>query len=411
MANRLPLLLLILLLVAAPALAQSGDGTQAGDTAPAEPAEIVGVVTGSVTNSTPGAVVPASGEPMLHIWDANFQEKGMEHGELAADGSFRFEDVPFVPSWQYAAMLHYQNVNYFSEPVSVSEQQSELSVELPVYEATTSTDNVQIMRQHILFDAAAADQVQVAEIFVLSNRGDRSVAPPADADPAEVPLAFTLPEGAENIGLDNNTNGRFKPTETGFVDTAPLRPGDGTSEVVVRYTLSYADALAYTYTAPWPVTGLNILLPARTGLTLEGESLEPLETRQMGDAGAVAIYQHQGLAAGESLTLNLSGALKAPPAPVQTQAEPTPAATGGNSVLAPVLLALGLFVVAVAVWLYRRPAIDSEPATAEATTFEALVTEIALLDEAHEAGRIDDTDYGRRRSLLFAQAQQLLPEG
>ena len=408
MANRFPLLLLILLLVAAPAFAQTGDGAQPG----AEPAAIAGVVTGRVTNSTPGAEIPASGEPMLHIWDANFQQKGMEHGELAADGTFRFEEVPFVPGWQYAAMLHYQNVNYYSEPVAVGEQQRELSVELPIYEATTSTENVQIMRQHILFDAAAADQVQVAEIFILSNSGDRSVALPADADPTEAPLAFTLPAVAENIGLDNNSNGRFKPTEAGFVDTAPLRPGEGTGEVVVRYTLPYEEALAYTYTAPWPVRDLNVLLPARTGLSLAGDGLEPLETRQMGEAGAVAIYQHPALAAGETVALALSGELQAPPAAAQARpAAPTPASTGGNTVLAPVLLLAGLFVLALAGWLYRRPVTAPEPVPVGATTFEALVTEIALLDEAHEAGRIDDTDYDRRRSHLFARAQQLLPEG
>lgn len=81
MAKRHPFLLLILLLLAVPAVAQTDDGGQSSDRAapaPQGPA-VPGVVSGSVTNRTPGGVVPDSGELMLHIWDAAFQEKGMEN--------------------------------------------------------------------------------------------------------------------------------------------------------------------------------------------------------------------------------------------------------------------------------------------------------------------------------------------
>ena len=96
----------------------------------------------------------------------------------------------------------------------------------------------------------------------------------------------------------------------------------------------------------------------------------------------------------------------------------SPAATdaGVSSVLPAALLLAGLTLITLAVWLYRRQGADPQPVTATHSAgspagFDALVTEIALLDEAHEAGRINETDYTRRRSLLFAQAQQGMPEG
>ena len=62
----------------------------------------------------------------------------MEHGVLLADGVFRFEEVPFVPGWQYAVMLNYEGATYFSEPAAVTDGQAELALDIPIFEATTS---------------------------------------------------------------------------------------------------------------------------------------------------------------------------------------------------------------------------------------------------------------------------------
>jgi hypothetical protein len=126
--KKLTLLLIAFLLFAAPVFAQSGDNAQAGDSEP-----VRGVVTGRVLTGTEGGALPTTGEPMLHILDNAAQEQGMEHSELLADGTFRFEAVPFVPGWQYVAMLNYQNVTYFSEPAPIVEGRTELDISVTVY--------------------------------------------------------------------------------------------------------------------------------------------------------------------------------------------------------------------------------------------------------------------------------------
>lgn len=413
--KRFPLILLVLLLVAAPALAQSGHDAQPGESsAPAEGAAETGVVTGSVVNGTETEQLPESGEPMLHIWDGNGQEQGMEHGTLLDDGTFRFEDVPFVPGWQYASMLNYQDVTYFSETGQVEAGQTELALPVTVYEVTTATDAVRVTQQHVFFDAAAEGQVMVGEIYILSNSSDRTVALPAGADPESAPLAFTLPEGAQDISVENNRDGRFKPTDAGFADTAPLRPGERTAEVVVRYTLPYEDALNYTLHTPWPVDALNLLVPTGSGLSLQGEGLPPAETMQMGNSAEVAVYNAGPLEAGAALALQLTGKLAPPDSePASSEAAASTVTGSGVPPIAPVAIMLGGLFLVLAAWLYRRSALDEAgDADAEpAGTFDGLVTEIALLDEARATGQIDEQDYARRRSLLFAQAQQLRPEG
>lgn len=417
MMKRFPLILLILLLVAAPALAQSGHGARPGESGlPADSDAETGVATGSVANGTAGGHAPDSGEPMLHIWDGNGQEQGMEHGTLLDDGTFRFEDVPFVPGWQYASMFNYQDVTYFSEAGQVEAGQTEMALPVTVYEATTAPDAVRVTQQHVFFDAAAEGQVLVGEIYILSNSSDRTVALPAGAAPESAPLAFTLPGEAQDISVENNRDGRFKPTDAGFADTAPLRPGERTAEVVVRYTLPYEDALAYTLRALWPVDALNLLVPVASGLSLQGEGLPPAETMEMGNSAEVAVYNAGPLDAGAALSLQLTGDLVAPASPPSAESASSPAAATAakaTTPVAPVAILLGVFLLLLAGWFYRRTVLDetvdgdAEPAE----TFDGLVTEIALLDEAHETGQIDEQDYARRRSLLFAQAQQLRPEG
>lgn len=413
MMKRGTLLFIVLLLAAAPALAQDREGERpGGGEQPAQSAPATGVVTGHVVNGTEGGEVPASGEPMLHMWDSAGQEQGMEHGSLLPDGSFRFEGVPFVAGWRYAAMLTYEGVTYLSEPGEVEAGQRELLLPVTVYETTTATSGVHVAQKHVYFDAAAEGQVMVGEIYILSNRGDRTVVAAADSPTELAPLAFALPEGAEDISVENNRDGRFKPTERGFADTAPLRPGERTAEVVVRYTLPYEGALTYSLGTPWPVDHANLLVPSSSGITLAGEGLPAAEIMQMGSNVEVAVFDAGALKAGDRLTVRLSGAISAPPAATQEDADraATPAGRSSNAV-APVAILLGVFSLALAGWFSRRTAVDEAVEPAQPEPLDALVTEIALLDEAHEAGQIDEQDHARRRSLLFEQAQQLRPEG
>lgn len=406
MVNRLPLLLLVLLFAAMPVLAQEDDGSQqASEAAPA------GIVTGVVANGTTDGSVPDSGEPMLHIWDGAFDEKGMEHGQLVAGGAFRFEEVPFVPGWQYAVMLNYRDVTYFSRPTTVAADQDELVLEVPIYEPTTSTDALRVTRQHVLFDAAAEGQLMVGEIYVLSNEGKRTIVAP-EGTAARAPLHFPLPAGASNVRFEGAGQERFRLVEGGFVDTTALRPGEGSSQVVVQYTLPYEEGMTYTFKAPWPVDDLNLLLPAATGLSLEGEGLGTPQRRQMSNGGDVLIFNRGAMEAGKKVQVNLSGELVAP-APAAAAAPPSssPApAAWQDGWTAPVAVTLGILLLALAVWLHIRPQQPARAAQPDGATFDAVIEEIALLDQAHDQGRLDDGDYERRRGYLFREARRLFPE-
>lgn len=394
------IILTALLLLAVPVFAQDESPT--------------GVVTGRIVNRSPDGLVPENMDLMLHAWDENFDEKLMLQGFSERDGTFEFAEVLLDPNLLYAVMLTYDDAVYASEPADVKEGQRELSLEIPIYESTTDTSTVRIDRQHVLFDAAL-DGLRVAEIYILSNTGDRTIAGMAAEDDARLsPLQFSLPEGATNISFnENSSGGRYVLTPGGFVDTAPLRPGESTGQVVVTYLLPYEDSLTYSWTAPWPVESLSFMLNTGIGLSLEGENLTPSGTRDMGEGGQVDVFSHGALESGENVTVSLSGTLLQPlVAPAGDMVSEAETDTGSSSKKGLALggAALGLALMAVGVWWYRRPEPEGiEEAEDEPKVgFDQLVTQIALLDEAHDRGEINRSDYARQRAQMVRQATDLL---
>ncbi|HET6444263.1 MAG TPA: hypothetical protein VFI27_06745 [candidate division Zixibacteria bacterium] len=375
-----------------------------------------GLVTGRIVNRSPDGVVPEKLDLMLHAWDENFVETLMVDGYSEANGTFEFADVLLDPDLLYAVMLTRDDAIYASEPVKVAEGQTELSVDISIYESTTDTSSVRIDRQHVIFDAAL-NGLRVAEIYILSNNGDRTISGQvAGVDAQLSSLQFPLPEGATDISFNQgNSGGRFMLTPGGFVDTEPLRPGVGTGQVAVTYVLPYKDSLIYSSIARWPVESLSFMLTTDIGLSLEGENLIPAGTRDMGEGGQVELFTHDGLASDESVIVTVSGTLLQPlVAPSGDMVLETDTNTGFSSKKGLALggVTLGLALMAVGVWWYRRPEPEEkEEAEGELEgIYDHLVTQIALLDEARDRSEINRSEYEKRREQMVRQAKSLLEQ-
>ncbi len=373
--------------------------------------ERVGTVTGRIVNGTPGGVVPDTLDLMLHAWDANGVEQVMLHATSDLDGTFKFEDVPFNASWVYAVMATYDDVAYFSSPVGLSTDQDVLEVEVPIYESTNDTSQVRIERLHVFFDVGPMG-LTVAEVYILSNQGDRTVknVVPLGEDTWGT-LAFPLPRGISSVRIGDNSE-RFVRTADGFVDTAPLLPGRAVSQILVSYVQPYEDGMTYRQVVPYPVAGISVLVPEDLGLTIRGDGLVSAGVRTTSDGEAIAIFTREALEAGETLEVTLSGtpnirmgnevgAMGEQPSPESRLRE---VIIGG--------LALGLALIGVGVWWYRREDEEREVALAaeEPLDFETVVARIAALDEAHARGDIADEVYRREREALRQLARALLVE-
>jgi mono/diheme cytochrome c family protein len=365
---------------------QAEPQAEAQPQAPVDDAAAVGAIQGVVTNGTPGGELPEGLEVMLSGFDGE-QETYQQSARVAADGRYTFSDVPAVAGRIYGVTAAYGDVLYFSEGAHLTGDPAPLDLPVTVYDTTTDTASLSIERLHVLFDFSAADQVQVIELWVISNLGDRTVVPA----PARGSLEVSLPEGAADLGFEDGSVGdRYLLTADGFGDTQPVVPGSGTSQFIFNYRLPYDGRLSFRQPSNHPIDAVVVLLP-QNGVTAQGAGLEDLGEQQMGGQ-AVHSYGGGAIAAGQALEIELSGT---------PRVESSTARTGGWTNTAIGLGALGVLLILAGLWWFR-PTAANHRATAKrgADQTEALLSAIADLDDALDAGRIDAAEHRTQREAL-----------
>jgi mono/diheme cytochrome c family protein len=350
-----------------------------------------GTIRGVVVNGTPGGSVPA-GEEITLVGIDGIEVVMSEQGFLNEAGEVTYEEVEFVAERIYGVFVEYQGVQYFSEGVQASEGEIDLILPVTIYEATGDSSQVRVERLHILFDPAVEDQVEVTQVWVLSNRGDKTFVSAEVTDVIEI----HLPQGFENLTFfsDDTAQGRFVVTELGFVDRGPIRPTEAT-ELVFGFSLPYERRMAFKQTMALPVDAITLLMPEH-GPAVQGEGLSDEGVRDMGGV-PMRTYALGFLSSGDTLALNLS-------------ANPLSGVSG--SLLNDVLIgagALALVIIALGLWWYRTRDVESrasEPRELPVKTApdrEALLRAIAALDDDFEVGRMPEDVYHRRREELKRQ--------
>lgn len=357
-------------------------------TAPAEP----GMIRGRVTNGTPGGPVPAGIEVTLSGYEAG-SEVFQRAATTAEDGTFVFAEVPAVPDRIYGVRAAYQEVLYYSEGARLVEGQP--GPELPViaYETTPDRLALHIERLHVLFDFSTDGRVQVIELWVLSNRGDRTIV----AAPGEGVVEVSLPQGAADLAFEDDSPAeRYLLTTDGFADREPVLPGTGTSQFVFRYWLEYDGRLAFSRGVNYPVNAVVILVPGG-GIQVRGEGLRDLGVQTM-SGQPVQTYERGAISPGAALDIELSGL-------------PGAGATTDSVGMTNLLIGLGLLVLLLAgagVWWFE----DGRAARrGKERRAEALLNTIAALDDALEAGRIGAAEHHRRREALKSELIERMRRG
>jgi mono/diheme cytochrome c family protein len=351
-----------------------------------------GTVRGVVVNGTPGGPIP-TGEEITLVGIDGMEVVMSERGVLDQAGEVIYEEIELVPGRIYGIFVEHQGVQYFSEAFQTSEGESDLVLPVMIYEATGDSSQLHVERLHILFDLAVEDQVEVTQVWVLSNRGDKTFVSLQATDVMEIPL----PQGFENLTFfgDDISQGRFVVTDLGFIDRDPIRPAEAT-ELVFRFSLPFERRLAFEQTMALPVEAITILMP-EDGPAVQGEGLSDEGVRDIGGV-PVRNYSRSSLSSGDTLALNLSV---------------SPLSVGSRSSLNGVLIGagvLGLVVVALGLWWYRTASTESRTSEREGTPGEivpdreALLRAIAALDDDFEAGEIPEKAYRQRREELKRQA-------
>ncbi len=361
-------------------------------------------ILGQITNGTPGEEISADLSLMLHTYDGQMMI-GMTDGTADAEGRFRFENVETAPGRSFEVMVTYRDVTYFSERIEPEPGQTELDLPVTVYETTTDTSTVQVEQLHMLLDFTPG-MMQVIQIYILSNTGDRAVVARDQEG-----LRFRLPPGASEVSFRGDRDGtRFIQLEDGFIDTAPVAPGKGTLSSLVRYVLPYEDQIELAVPVDYPVLNASVLLPD-VGVTLSGAGWSvDQEVSIQGRPHQVYSFGHLPLEPGDALRLTVTGRPEMVAAPADSGVAPGSDGDRWRWVLMIGLLFSVALIGVGGFWWWRDRQQELAPVVLASASDElpSLFQAIADLDDAYQAGTIDEAEYQDRRARLHAQAMALL---
>ena len=373
--------------------------------APIEQATLSGQVINGTTNET-----LTEGEVRLRAFNIQLEELYSETAPLNADGTFTFELENVPPDWVFLADVTYGDLGFNSSPVQVSNAQPIAQIPLFVFETTTDSAVVQVERLQLIL-SFAQEQLLVSELYQFSNVGAAVfVGEAGNADQGTVEIH--LPAGAANVQFQRGfgtTQESFIPankvmqTETGWADTVPLRPGAGSSILLVNYDLPYTDGLLLAHPLTYPVNSAITILP-QAGVEIIGEDWV-FQGVQETISGTFEGYINSQLTNADVLSLTLDGR---PAQIIDAQGNPI-AARNQNSELfiggigLTLALAVGFFFAQR--WRTEQPqmAVVANGRVAQNKDVQVMLQAIANLDDAYEAGELDETAYQQQRQELKIQ--------
>ena len=372
--------------------------------APFRPLETA-TVSGLVTNGTTGEPVAAEATAQLRAFTTDLEITLTMTETVNAEGRFNFDLTEVPQEWFFRVSVEYDDVDFGSDFGQVTFDKPDLDMPVTVFEKSTDPSILDILQLHIVlvFDQ---DRVLVSELYVVGNESP-TVFVGESGSPSGGTFEFTIPEGASEFSVQRGFGSldSFIPaneiitTDSGFADTIPVRSGQGTLTLLVQYTMPYDENKTISHPLKYATSGVNLVLPD-VGVTLDETDGWVNGGQQTMESGAVTTFGQTNIAADERLTINLEGSPRSNNAAAGIAIE-------NNALELVIGLAVAGVVIGGAVFIVRRWRHDTED---DYPSREELIQEIANLDDAFEAGEVDEDEYHREREELKAELMAIWEE-
>ena len=368
-----------------------------------------GVITGTVFNGTAGGSAPADVAVTLYY---------LRNGEIVeqrthvtdAVGAYRFTEISTEPALTFVVVAAYEQVPYNTPELQFAETTEIQAPPLAVYEASQDASVVRVVTD-VLFVAPGEEgsgMLGVIEVVRLANDSDRTYLATGVAGggaPMNV-LRFALPTNAEDLTMLSGLSAQnVVQIDRGFGVFMPLLPGE--REVAFGYQLPYSGStLELNKRTVYPTDHFAILALEEHALQFNSSQLE-VHATPIGDRRYL-VGATNSLAARADVSVQVAG-LPAPSLQVRLErlfarvraAQATFLVLLGIVLVLPVLYA----VYRMRGGLRRKVARTSAAAAVAPDAQEALLLEIAQLDDDFAAGGLAEADY---RQLRADKKQRLL---
>ncbi len=362
--------------------------------APPEPIEL-GVISGQVINGT--TVEPlAEGSVTLRGFTFDLEEIVNQTAELDAEGKFEFTVTDVLPDLVYIADVEYGDLSFNSNADQLTRVNPTLELPVIVYETTTDVSGINIAQLHVIFNLAEGE-LQVSEFYVFNNE-DTAVFVGETGNVDDGVIKISLPAGAENISFQRAFGGfdRFVPageviqTETGWSDTIPIQPGTASANLLVSYTLPYEDGLRLAHPIAYPINAASAMIPD-VGVEFAGDNWVA-QGGQTTSSGNILSYVNADTSNVDTLNITLSGK----PQVIQDAQGNALIVRDQNRelVIGSIVFLLALAIAGVVLYRWQHPTVTQQDEA------EDLLYAIANLDDAYEAGELDESSYQHQREQL-----------
>lgn len=370
-----------------------------------------GVIEGRLVQGSEGAGLPVAQEVSLMAY-MNFTPVSVFTATTGADGAFTFDRLKTGSDVVYYVGTTYEEVAYGSDLFALSPVTPSVEIEIPIYETTADAGQLRFSRVQWVIDHAPG-ALRVRQFLSVANDLDRTVVGQAIGE-SERAVTVALPVPATAVDLefqDGALGARYIGSGDRIYDSTPIHPGAQSRQIMLAYSIPYADATAsFAAEIPYPVDALGLLIADLPGLSVDvSESLESVGNQTVQDIayrvwngtlptpGAVEIALENLIPAGGAdprLTQAQRTPLIAPPVMAES-GPPIPPLFAGLAIGA-VVLVIGAGIL---YWIYARDKVQTLYLLRNDK--ERLLTEIASLDDRHARGEMDDETWSAERLTLM----------
>ena len=327
------------------------------------------------------------------------------------DGGFQFNDVPRTEEGIYALSIEYGGVFYDN---TLSFQDLGDEIQLTVYEITQDATVVRVTRQLLVIaEVNKKDrEISAIEIVELKNSSDRTLLPDLTRPGQMSFLRFALPLQADDLNVRSNLpGGAIVSVGTGFALTSAVLPGDHNLEFSFKFP--YTGDSDFLPAEPAPGGGCVSSPGSAAAFPSRGQAAtaHPIRrNRRLDVSGLGRAGDRAGARHGSGACQPAAAGVREPSAKVDHRRDILESGDPRRC------WCDSGFIIAV-----RRS--ESSPRRAisrgrhQATTTlnrglaqrEALVREVASLDEEFQRGNVTEAEYYGQREALITRIRSAEP--
>lgn len=384
---------------ASPALAASTSTTASNS----------GSISGQVVNKTPNGSAIGALQITLTQYDITTYTPGpTQTTTVDGTGKFQFNGLAIGSTITYTVGTTFLGANYTSVDVTPTTASPSQTIELDVYDVTSSSANVSVSSAHMIIYVSQGN-LEVIEAWGFRNSGDTTYVGAGGSSGAATTLTFSLPAGATSV---KSQTPNLTPTGGSLVYSGAVTAGANPTVISYDYIIPYAPQLTITRTIDYATSNFALIFQD-VGVKVTSTALTK-GTAPASVPSGFLYFSGSNLAKGSDVDVSVSGLT------------PTSGGTtGGSGVRSfpwPWIAAAALAVALAIVLLYprfkRRPAavaveadegapLQTSAGELPAVDEKALLQEMANLDDAFETGALKEDEYRARRAQAKASLMQI----